>query len=172
MASEEVKAKMRANNLEKYGVEYTSQVPEIAERIISNSAHAYDFKFGRKTYHVRGFERFAFPYFKQLGYTYRDVCNSVNDGLPTFRYSGHLYVPDFYIESDNLVVEVKSTYTLGLKSRAVFNTVRAKARAVEKEGLRFLMLVFDYDGTLLYEHEGADLSMRAIKRGLKADHQA
>lgn len=168
MASEDVKRKMCRNNIAKYGVPYTSQVPEIAHKIVASSSLAYDVKFGRKTYTVRGFEKFAFDYFRSMGLSSRQVVNSVHDGMPTFRYRGsHLYVPDFYILKENLVVEIKSTYTLGVKSASVFRTVRAKAKAVEDEGLRFLLLVYDYEGNLLYEHEGADLSMRVIKRELK-----
>lgn len=164
MSSEHVRSKMRRNNQAKYGVDHAIQVPEFAEKSVRNSAKAYKHKFGRRTYMVRGYERFAFDYFAEKNISYTDVVNSAALGLPTFCYNDRLYVPDFYIKSANTVVEVKSTYTLGLKSRKVFNTVKAKARAVERDGFKFLLLVYSRDGTLLYKKRGSKLSLTSIRR--------
>lgn len=51
-----------------------------------------------------------------------------------------LYFPDFYIPSSEIIVEVKSLYTL-LKNKEGFQNVKDKKIATEDEGYRFRLMV-------------------------------
>jgi hypothetical protein len=82
--------------------------------------------------------------------------NEVKHGkdVPTVNYvfSGKSlrYYPDFWLPSKNRLVEVKSVYTLGLRtSDQVFNQNKAKRRAAIKAGYNFTLLVFDKEGRKL-----------------------
>lgn len=71
--------------------------------------------------------------------------------VPTFRYKfqgkWRTYTPDFYIPSSNLIIEVKSTATLGLETnrfgKSLLELTRAKRKKVLKSGYRFRVIVFD-----------------------------
>ena len=59
------------------------------------------------------------------------------------------YHPDFWIPSQNIVVEVKSEYTKGLEGSEWNNMLRAKRQAVKDSGFKFRLLVLDSAGNLV-----------------------
>lgn len=107
-------------------------------------------------FEVRGFEDIALDYLRQQGVDLGKISNKVKDGLPTFTYKfknkKHKYIPDFFYAKSNLVIEVKSTYTLGLDKNNIFSGAGtfyrncAKARAVIRKGYRYKMLLLTVDG--------------------------
>jgi hypothetical protein len=58
------------------------------------------------------------------------------------------YVPDFSIDSKNIIVEVKSILTIGAKKNTVFSfdNIKDKAKAVIQEGYRFNLMLMGGDG--------------------------
>lgn len=74
-----------------------------------------------------------------------DLAFSKQEGLPTFRYRfdgrWRVYVPDIYRPSLHQVIEVKSGPTLGYYDPGIYRKVRAKARAVLREGYSFRLMV-------------------------------
>lgn len=66
----------------------------------------------------------------------------------TFRGKQTAHYPDIYIPRENLVVEVKSTYTAGLLGNSNleqewFSRLISKKQASERAGLRYLIMIFD-----------------------------
>jgi len=106
--------KRKQTNLEKYGVEYVSQDPNIFDKqqksgykrkpVITPSG---------KTIHLQGYEPQA--YNKLLEQYSEDEINHIIKDIPEIWYLGednktHRYYPDFYIPKDNLIIEVKSEH--------------------------------------------------------------
>lgn len=64
--------------------------------------------------------------------------------IPKIKYfwedgSEHYYFPDIYIEKDNLIIEVKSDYTMLLD----FEKNQRKAVATKRAGYNFKFMVFE-----------------------------
>lgn len=131
---------------QKYGVYNPAHIPNVAEKTAFNR-----FK-NRKPYiletgeiiNLQGYEPFGFNYLKtkyiesQIKYKKSDMpVIYYNYGLKTRRY-----YPDFFIPDANLIVEIKSKYTL----KVDFDIITQKARAVDTIGYNFLLLVFAQNG--------------------------
>lgn len=72
------------------------------------------------------------------------------DTVPTFKYKlgrrTRTYFPDLYVEKKNLIVEVKSNYTLGLLNGKGWYKNQLKAQAVKRDGYKFFVLLMDHKG--------------------------
>lgn len=81
----------------------------------------------------------------------KDFCFDNEGGVPTVRYKlgrrMRTYFPDMFIAKKNLVVEVKSTYTLGLTTGKGWRKNQVKAQTVMAEGYKFIVLLMDGKGT-------------------------
>jgi len=70
------------------------------------------------------------------GYKFNDVLTNTKD-MPEIRYmfegKEHRYYPDFYIPSENKIIEVKSEYTL----QADWEQNQAKFKATRNLGFDF-----------------------------------
>jgi hypothetical protein len=118
MQSEEIKNKLKENNLKKYGVEYAFQSKEIQEKISKNSTKYKKYKFpSGNIRNVQGYEPFALD---ELIKKYKEE-EIITDRkyIPRIQYEINnkkkYYFPDIYIEKDNLIIEVKSTWTYNKK---------------------------------------------------------
>lgn len=102
--------------IENYGVEHPSQSPIILEKIkggFKNSWHKYKLPSG-KIINLQGYEPYVFDELLKT-YSENEIIYRKSE-IPEFWYIGidmkkHRYFPDFYIEKDNLIIEVKSTFT-------------------------------------------------------------
>jgi len=109
-------------------------------------------KLGRRKVLVRGYEPQALNYLIQVkGYKPNQIRTELEGTVPRIKVNGRLHKPDFFIPSDNRLVEVKSIFTLGLNGELYFKrafqklkTNHAKAR---EAGYRYNLLVFLKDGT-------------------------
>lgn len=114
--SPEFREKLRKSLLKKYGVENVMQIPAVVQK--SHKAafkwKMYTFPSGRKDC-VQGYEPKALDQLLQEGYHESAILTSKSD-MPHIRYeidgSFHRYFPDIFIPSQNLIIEVKSDYTL------------------------------------------------------------
>lgn len=103
--------KMTDGVITKYGVRNATQIPEIAEKCQSGKWYEYILPSGNKI-KLQGYEPIALDILLEK-YSESDIKWKKSD-MPEIWYNNgkNRYYPDFYIKKDNLVVEVKSEYTL------------------------------------------------------------
>ena len=162
--SEDVRNKFRETNIKKYGVEYPLQNQEIKDKMVSTNLEKYGVEYPmqnqdfynfilKKSYNqkkfiwqsgdisqVQGYEGIVLNELENQGYNYEDVITSSKD-MPEIWYDfenkKHRYFPDFYIPKENLIIEVKSEYTL----QKQWDKNQAKFQAVKDAGFNFRLEV-------------------------------
>lgn len=162
MTCERVKSKARATNLrrygnehfiktlclpdifmELYGVENPMQCPEIAKKCFESGYQSKDYIFpSGKTVKVQGYEGLALDVLLET-YDEADIKTDTFD-IPTIDYIGHdnkphKYYPDIYIPKDNLLIEVKSTYTY----KADLGKNLLKEQASKDTGYAFKFMIME-----------------------------
>jgi len=117
----------------------------------------YETTIGDRHVKVQGYEPQAIRYLTdELGLEASDIrCEEEFGNALNIRYKYRkkmrTYYPDLFVISKRLVVEVKSTHTLGLhgnKQRG-WSMTCAKAIACHKKGFRFMLLLMDKKGNRL-----------------------
>lgn len=123
--SKVVQAKIEATNLEKYGETNPMKVPEIAAKVFKSGfkRKAFLFPSGREVF-VQGYEPMALG---ELVLTHHedDVIAGDVQAIPVILWYDenrvqHTYYPDIFISSENLLIEVKSTYFLSLHEASIY----------------------------------------------------
>ena len=147
--SEEIKQKSRQTNMKKRGVEHSMQDPEVFEKGQKNRYRlkSYTFPSGKKL--LIHYENFALD---KLLTTYSEEEIIVGASLvPKIIYQQNnknkRYFPDIYINKDNLIIEVKSTYTI--QNNLECNL--AKRNACIEQGFDYKFWIFDKKGNLIQE---------------------
>ncbi len=128
-------------NIERFGVPYAMQDPMVAEKSLENSFQTKEFKWKTgEVSLVQGYEPIVLKELEDKGYTYEEVITGPSR-VPTFPYvfegEEHLYFPDIFIPKENLVIEVKSDYTLNIN----YEKNQAKFSAVKSHGFDFKLEV-------------------------------
>jgi hypothetical protein len=105
---------------------------------------AYVFASGHVLF-VQGYESYAMRILENLGYTAKDLV--VSRKISEYKYNGECksYYPDIAIESEKLVIEVKSPWTF--KKEVAKNM--AKRQSVIDAGYHFEFWIFDHTGKLV-----------------------
>ena len=98
---------------------------------------------------VQGYEPFALNKLLDI-YEESDIITNIKL-LPKIVYLGvdgkeHRYYPDIFIPKDNLIIEVKSEYTM----KANFKVNKLKEKASKNDGFSFKFMIFNKNGDLLY----------------------
>jgi len=131
----------KATWTKKYGVDNPSKSAAVFAR--QNSYRVKTVKISGKTFKVQGYEEGVIRCLVNEGIPVSRIHNWRTD-LPTFRYSFKgadlVYHPDLLV--DGKIVEVKSSFTLGLfrsEDHWKFLKLKAKARAVERDGYSFIL---------------------------------
>ena len=166
LQSPEIREKVKQTNLEKYGVECVLNNSKIKERIKKTNLERYGVEnptqnpdiflkaqksaFKRKevitpsgkTILLQGYEPQAYIKLLEV-YSENEILNSVVD-MPKLWYIGidgekHKYYPDFYIPKDNLIIEVKSTYTYS--DEKWYETNLLKRDCCLKNGFKFEFMI-------------------------------
>lgn len=114
----------------------------------------YKTNLGGRDIKVQGYEPQALKYLtEKLGISPDDIrCEEeFGDALNIrYKYGGKMrtYYPDIYVVSKRLIVEVKSSHTLGLyhKKKRGWSMTCAKAIACRKKGYKFMLLLMDQRG--------------------------
>jgi len=133
--------KAKKTNIERYGYEHVMHNPEIASRAENHSKRWKDYiwKSGEIS-RVQGYEPIVLKELEDSGYCFEDIKTSKKD-MPEIFYefnnTKHRYYPDIFIPSENLIIEVKSNYTL--KKELEKNT--AKFQATTNAGFIFKLEV-------------------------------
>lgn len=106
-------------NLEKYGVPNPMQNPEFFDRNRSFRIAYKEIERSGILFTVQGYEDIALDYLLEK-YAPTDIIFKKKE-MPKFKYLNpetkkmSTYFPDFYIKSKNLIIEVKSYYTLKIE---------------------------------------------------------
>lgn len=116
---------------EKYGVCNIAQVPEFQDKrdaTVKSKMKEYIWKTGEIT-KLQGYEPIVLKELEESGYKYHDVLTKKSD-MPEVWYVDdknikHRYYSDFYIPTENIVIEVKSEYTM--ISNFYINQLKAQA---------------------------------------------
>jgi hypothetical protein len=141
----EVKNKFKQTNVEKYGVEYPAQNEEVMERTQKNAKKykKYTMPSG-KVRKVQGYEPFALNELLKI-YTEDEIKTDRKD-VPRIQYemdgNKKYYFPDIYIHHKNMIVEVKSSYTLKFKPKQI----QLKKKACEDQGFNYEIWCFNGKG--------------------------
>lgn len=114
----------------------------------SYSTKDYIFPSG-KVIQIQGYEHFALDLLLK---EYHEADISIGrDIMPEFWYYNQnkyrRYFLDIYIKKENLIIEVKSTWTYKINR----NKIILKAKTVKYNGYKFMLLVFDKDGTIVFK---------------------
>ncbi len=140
---EEVKKKIRATNMKNLGVESPMHNSNIVHKVmIANHAHKEHELPSGNIVNVQGYEPWAIDFLLQT-YTEDDI-QTVSDHKLAIDYIGidnkkHKYIPDLYIKSKNLIIEVKSDYTY----KVDLQTNNLKAQSCISAEYDFKFYVFD-----------------------------
>lgn len=131
-------------------------------------------RYGRKEFSIDGHT------FEYQGYEHHAIRFLVNNvgikpekilsgsQVPTVNIEfGRFYLPDLKtrIAGVDCLVEVKSTYTAGFQTPAMFKSLKRKAKAVELDtDCEFVLLVFNHEGVLLAHAVGSSFTLASLKR--------
>lgn len=140
--------------LEKYGEDNVSKVPEIFEKIQSNSFLRKNMilPISKRTLVLMGYEPQAVTFLleqsndKILGTQIIEDDILVGKDVPRFRYQTddgkeHVYFPDIHIKNSKVIIEVKSIYTFEFQKR--MNYLKFK-KVVEDGYILRLIMYIDY----------------------------
>ena len=137
MKLEQFKKMVKQTSNENWGVDYPMQASCIFERCkkATYKIKRYTWLCGNVSY-VQGFEPLVLKELEANGYCFDDVKTNSND-IPRINYmfnnKEYTYFPDIYIPRENLIIEVKSNYTL----MSQIEKNQAKFTAVKKSGYNF-----------------------------------
>lgn len=135
----------------KYGVYNPAHIPEVAEKLCYNrfkKRKEYVLSTG-EVIHLQGYEPYGFDHLKTLYKENQIQYRKKNMPELWYNWQGKTrrYYCDFFVADDNLVVEIKSPFTL---SRDL-GIVKQKILSAQTKGYKVLLLVFDQSGDLILE---------------------
>lgn len=128
-----------ATMLRRYGVTSPLQIPEVFERQSSFGRSRKILRLDGKVFSLQGYEPTVVRYMcRRLGYEASDIAVTKDEGRPTVRYSvgskTRVYYPDIFVQSTNQVIEVKSSFTLGIGKPSVYRSQVRKWKAAAASG--------------------------------------
>lgn len=151
---EEIKDKIKDINIKKYGVANPMQNSMISEKSLINSHKNKDYILpSGNILKCQGYENFALDkIIKEWKIEEYDIIVS-RDKVPEIWWldkdeKRRRYFVDIYIPSKNLIIEVKSIWTITLNK----DNIMSKLNASKDLGFNTLLWVFDKKGNLCEEH--------------------
>jgi hypothetical protein len=152
--TKEVQEKWKATCLEKYGGHPNqNKEVQIKSEATSFAYKEYTMPSGRVVKY-QGYEHLALDELVKL-YKEEDICSG-RSAIPSIVYhideKKHVYFPDFFIRSENKIIEVKSEWTIQLRR----GNIEEKAQATVKAGYAYEIWVYNDKKvkveTKVYEH--------------------
>jgi predicted nucleic acid-binding Zn ribbon protein len=135
---------------EKHGRPFAMQVPEIFEKAQKSGFRLKYLELpSGKVISYQGYEHFAIQLLLDYEFEEEDIitgCKFVPQIDYKYKGKNKTYYPDIYIQSANLLIEVKSKHTL--EDNASLNQAKFMATARDSRDFKFLLLVFDGKGNL------------------------
>lgn len=151
--SEICKETMKETMSRRYGEEHASRVPEIRDKQMKTaySRKSYTFPSG-KVVICQGYEPYVIDLLLET-YHENDIIVETQM-IPRFFYTNleneqSTYFPDMYIPKDNIIVEVKSTWTL-VYGKGGYETNIRKFKSVCDAGYILMLYVLGDKGILVY----------------------
>ena len=139
--TEDVQEKREKSMIEQYGVVHPLQNAELCSKMLSSvfRKKEYIWKTGEISI-VQGYEPIVLLELEEAGYKFDNIITDA-ELMPEIWYyfenKKKRYFPDFYIPSENLIIEVKSDYTL----QADFERNQKKFEATKSLGFDFRLEV-------------------------------
>jgi hypothetical protein len=138
--NKEVQDKWKATCLEKYGG-HPNQNRDIQIKSEATSFHYKDYIMpSGKIVKYQGYENLALDELVKL-YEEEDLGIG-RSNVPSVNYyiddKKHVYFPDFFIKSENKIIEVKSVWTIGLAR----GNIEDKAQATVKAGYKYEIWIY------------------------------
>ena len=144
--SDEIKKRIIITNNIKYGYDYHTQSPDYKQPF---SIHTYTFPSG-KVVTTQGYENHVLDILIKK-YKEEDILVSKREihkhlGHFTYEYENkqHFYYPDIYIKSENLLIEVKSSWT----AKQNIDVNKLKAKSCIDRNFNFETWIFDKNGLI------------------------
>lgn len=143
-----VRDRVRQTMTSRYGVDNPSKIDAVKDKIQANRNpyRSYDYALpSGKTIRLQGYENHGIELLLQ---EFNEDEIVFGKAVPRFRYvmdGDRMYYPDFFIPKMNLIVEVKSTWTM----KAQHQRNLLKEEAVLSNGFLFRFMVFDATGSLV-----------------------
>jgi hypothetical protein len=153
--SQQIKDKTKATNLEKYGTENPMQNSNIAEYCSSKcySTKIYTFPSSNDVI-VQGYEHFALDILLKT-YQEEDFILKRADMPEIWYFESEQpskikrYFPDIYIPKDNLILEIKSTWTFEKNKSEVFD----KKKATQYLGYNYEIWIISPKGEIIQKYD-------------------
>jgi len=123
---------IKNNNIKNYGVEWPFQSDEIQQKVLKTFSQYKFYKntsvFYQTTYELDFIEKYI-----------KTIANLQRGPTIKYKYKNKLtyYMPDFYLPSLNLIVEIKNSY-LAKRDK---NKIRAKKKATIANGFKYIMII-------------------------------
>ena len=141
----ERRAKLIATNMERYGVPYSCQAPEVIDKIQRNSKKYKEYRMpSGQIRKVQGYEPYALDELVKL-FTEEQIKTDRTD-IPFIDYNSdgkqRRYFPDIYIPHENRIIEVKSTWTYSCKT----DYIKEKQQACIDAGYNYEIWCYDRAG--------------------------
>jgi len=147
LQNEDVKEKIKKTCLEKYGCEHPSQNIEVMDKMSKNAYKLKDYILpSGNVIKIQGYEHYALDELIQDGILEEDIINGCSN-VPEIWYNDeagkkHRHYVDIFIPSQNIMVEVKSTWTAEKKKDNIF----LKQEAGKKAGYLYEIWVYNGKG--------------------------
>lgn len=141
MQNSNIRKKAEETNIKKYGGISPNSCATIFEKQqkACYRRKEYKWKTGEVSI-VQGFEPDVLHELESIGYCFNDIITE-NSKMPAiwyvFKDKKARYYPDFYIPKENLIIEVKSQYTLDVQ----LDKNQAKFNAVKDNGFNFKLII-------------------------------
>lgn len=136
-----VKSKRVQTCLEKYGG-HPNQNLEVQKKSEATSFHYKDYMLpSGKLVKYQGYENIALDELLEL-YEEEDLGIGRSNVPPVNYYideKKHVYFPDFFVKSENKIIEVKSVWTIGLAR----GNIEVKAQATVKAGYKYEIWIYN-----------------------------
>lgn len=136
-----VKSKRVQTCLEKYGG-HPNQNLEVQKKSEATSFHYKDYMLpSGKVVKYQGYENIALDELLEL-YEEEDLGIGRSNVPPVNYYideKKHVYFPDFFVKSENKIIEVKSVWTIGLAR----GNIEVKAQATVKAGYKYEIWIYN-----------------------------
>ena len=141
LSNKEVIKKREKTNIEKYGYKNPTQNPIILMKIFKSQFRLKPTELpSGKIVNLMGYEPYVLKYLLENFY---DETDFEFNSIPTIEYNfnnkNHVYIPDFYIPKEKLILEIKSTWTYNVSK----DKNEAKAEYTRKAGFNHVTIIWN-----------------------------
>ncbi len=170
--SKVIQKRKEALSLGRYGVRNPNQTKSAAAKSLDSAFKRKEYKLGRRLIKVQGYEPQALDYMRKAKVKASDICTVWEKTIPSIKYSnaknrGCVYFPDFYIPRKNVLVEVKSIYTIA-PNKAQWKLNKRKFKACSDQGYKLIVMVMEQNGSrVILPSDWMSMTFTQIKKALK-----